>query len=100
MRTVDGKLTGDGKPEVRIAATKSRLLECDQSGALGIAAPDRQIPVGRSREIFDRELWPVGLMHPDPCMAGARRRRSPDLQVLGRGLAAIAHNLVFDLLAF
>src|SRR4029077_6801911 len=43
---------------------------------------------------------PSGLCIPIPVGAGARRRRSSDLQVLGRGLAAIAHDLVFDLLAF
>ena len=73
MRTVDGKLGRDGKPEVRIAAAELRLLECDQAGALWIAAPDRQIPVGRTCEIFDCELWAVRLMHPDSC----RGRRAP-----------------------
>jgi hypothetical protein len=63
MWTLDRKLAGYGKPEVRIAAAESRLLECDQSGALWIAAPDRQIPVGRTCEIFDRELCAVRLMH-------------------------------------
>jgi hypothetical protein len=56
MWTVDRRLAGDGKPDVRIAAAESRLLECDQSGALWVAAPDRQIPVGRSCELFGREL--------------------------------------------
>jgi hypothetical protein len=48
MWTVDRKFACDGEQEIRIAATESRLLECDQSGALWIAAPDRQIPVGRT----------------------------------------------------
>jgi hypothetical protein len=73
MWTVDRKLASDGKPEVRIAAAESRLLECDQSGALWIAAPDRQIPVGRTCEIFDREFWAVRLMHSDSCLG----RRAP-----------------------
>jgi hypothetical protein len=73
MWTVDRKIAGYGKPEIRIAAAESRLLECDQSGALWIAAPDRQIPVDRTGEIFDRELWAVRLMHSDSC----RGRRAP-----------------------
>jgi hypothetical protein len=71
MWTFDRKLAGYGKPKVRIAAGESRFLECDQPDALWIAAPDRQIPVGRSCEIFDRELCAVRLMHPSSY--GSRR---------------------------
>jgi len=56
MRTGDRKFAGDGKPEVRITAAKPRFLKCNQSGARRITASDRQIPLGRSREIFAYQL--------------------------------------------
>jgi hypothetical protein len=53
MRTGDRKVAGDGKPDVQITAAKPGFLKCNQSGARRITASDRQIPLGRSREIFD-----------------------------------------------
>src|ERR1043166_8867002 len=46
VRALDRQLAGDGKPQVRVSAAKSRLLERNQSDAPRIAASDRQIPVG------------------------------------------------------
>jgi hypothetical protein len=41
MRTIDRKIAGDGKPEARIAAAKSRLLKSNQPRAHRIIAPNR-----------------------------------------------------------
>jgi hypothetical protein len=71
MRALDRKLASDGKPHVRVSAVKSRLLESNQPGARRIAAPDRQIPVGRGSEVIDRQFAAFLMMHPD---LGAGRR--------------------------
>ena len=63
MRAIDRQLAGYGKLQVRFTAAKFRLLECNQSGALWIVAPDRQIPVGRRREVIDRQLGAFRVMH-------------------------------------
>jgi hypothetical protein len=101
MRAVDRRLAGDAYPKVGIAAGKHSLLERDKTAACRMSAADRQIPFGRRRIVTEQRDWIYdGTFHSCPAGVSAGRRQSRDLQILRRGLAAIADQFEFHALAF
>jgi hypothetical protein len=105
MGTVDRRSAGDLHAQIGIVVAIRGLLKRNEPATGRMRTPDGQIPFGRREIVRCCVVCVANMTSQRVKNLGSARGRALslellDLEVFGRGLAAIGDDLVFDLLAF